>query len=272
MNDYRTGRLAIPPVVKGIIIINVILFLLTYMTGSVGQHIGSRLALYNLESPNFEPYQLITHMFMHGGFGHIFFNMFAVFIFGRVLENVWGGKRFFIFYMITGLGAALILLLANHIQLVILQDKIKLFQQSPAPEVLQKLVEHYIGHPSMQFLSFIEKWTYQPDNASYIQQGKEWATQLLPAIRDIPTIGASGAVFGVLVAFAMMFPDVELMLIFFPVPIKAKYMVPFYALVELFFGVAHFQWDNVAHWAHLGGALVGFIMVKIWKRNQFNIY
>ena len=129
MNDYRTGRLMIPPVVKGIIIVNVILFLLTYMTGSVGHHIGSRLALYNFGSPKFEPYQLITHMFMHGGFGHIFFNMFAVFIFGRVLENVWGGKRFFIFYMVTGLGAALILLLANHIQLVILQDKITQFQQ-----------------------------------------------------------------------------------------------------------------------------------------------
>lgn len=272
MNDYRTGRFAIPPVIKGILIINVILFLLTNWTGAIGQQIGFKLALFNFKSEYFEPYQLITHMFMHAGFAHIFFNMFAVFIFGRVLENVWGGKRFFIFYMAAGLGAAFIQLLVNHIQLSILLEKINEFQQSPTPEVLQKLVEHYLGQPSAQLLSFIDKWIYQPDNASYIQQGKVLATEIGQRVTNIPTVGASGAVFGVLVAFAMLFPNVELMLIFFPVPIKAKYMVPLYALIELFFGVAHFQWDNVAHWAHLGGALVGFILVKIWKRNQFNIY
>ena len=145
-------------------------------------------------------------MFLHGGLGHIFFNMFGLFMFGRVLESVLGSRKFFVLYFLSGLGAAALQLFVYY-----LQDS--------------------------------------------------------PAIM----IGASGAVLGILAAFAVMFPNVELMIIFLPIPIKAKYLVPIYAVLELFFGIANFKADNIAHFAHLGGAIVGFILVMIWKKNQFRV-
>jgi membrane associated rhomboid family serine protease len=206
MNYNRGGNFltALPPVTRVILIINVVLFLLDLLTHHV---ILNYLALYSIHTNAFEPYQVISHMFMHGNLGHIFFNMFGLFMFGRVLESVLGSKKFFILYFLSGIGAA-------GLQLMIYY-----FQQAPAI-----------------------------------------------------MIGASGAIFGVLAAFAMMFPNVELMIIFLPVPIKAKYLVPIYAVFELFFGIASFKGDNIAHFAHLGGALVGFILIMIWKRKQFKIY
>jgi membrane associated rhomboid family serine protease len=206
MNYSRGGNFlgAIPLVTRVILILNVVLFLLDRLMGGV---ITYYLALYSFDMPNFEPYQIVTHMFLHANLGHIFFNMFGLFIFGRVLESVLGGRKFFILYFASGIGAA-------GLQLLI------------------------------------------------------YSLQHAPAIM----IGASGAIFGVLAAFAMMFPNVELMIIFFPVPIKAKYLVPIYAVLELFFGIAGFKSDNIAHFAHVGGAIVGFILILIWKRNQFKIY
>jgi membrane associated rhomboid family serine protease len=206
MNSNRGGNFlsALPPVTRVILILNVVLFLLDLLTRNV---IRSYLALYSIHTNAFEPYQIISHMFMHGNFGHIFFNMFGLFMFGRVLESVLGSKKFFLLYFLSGIGAA-----------------------------------------GLQLLIY------------YFQQA------------DAVMIGASGAIFGVLAAFAMMFPNVELMIIFLPVPIKAKYLVPIYAVLELFFGIASFSGDNIAHFAHLGGAIVGFFLIMIWKRKQFKIY
>ncbi len=195
---------ALPPVTRVILLLNIVIFLVDLLTGHV---IMQYLALYSFNTKAFEPYQIVTHMFMHGGFAHIFFNMFALFMFGRVLESVLGSKKFFILYFLSGFGAAAL-----------------------------QLFIYYLQHAQ--------------------------------AIM----IGASGAIFGVLIAFAMMFPNVELMIIFIPIPIKAKYLVPIYAVLELFFGIANFSQDNIAHFAHLGGAVVGFILIKIWKRNQFKVY
>lgn len=221
MNYFNRGGgflSSIPQVVKIVLIINVAIFVLDplitpYLKGllvpdhpGISRGLNYLLAMYTPNTGGFKPYQLVTHMFLHGSWGHLFFNMFAVFMFGKVLEQVLGGKKFFILYFVSGLGAAL-----------------------------------------LQF-------------AIYYFQGAEAAM-----------IGASGAVFGILVAFAMMFPNVELMLLFLPIPIKAKYLVPIYAIIELFFGVASFSGDNIAHFAHLGGGLFGFILIKFWKRNQFNI-
>jgi membrane associated rhomboid family serine protease len=206
MNYNRGGNFltALPPVTRVILVINIGLFLLDLITRHI---LLNYLALYSINTGAFEPYQVVTHMFMHGNLGHIFFNMFGLFMFGRILESVLGSKRFFILYFLSGLGAAF------------LQLGIYYFQHAPAV-----------------------------------------------------MIGASGAIFGVLAAFAMMFPNVELMIIFFPVPIKAKYLVPIYAVLELFFGIASFKGDNIAHFAHLGGAIVGFILIMYWKKNQFKIY
>ncbi len=276
MSFFGSGSgLAMPPVVKNIIIVNAILFAGTWLTTDVfnSDFMWRHLALFSVKSPLFEPHQVITHIFMHANFAHIFFNMFGVFMFGRILEQLWGSKKMLIFYTVTGLGAAFIHLTVNYIQMSSMLNLANEFSSAPSYTLFHEIVTRFGSRTGNydQIMSFMQQWFYKPDDLSFIETGRSYVAEILYGNLNIPTVGASGAVFGLLIAFAMMFPDAELMLIFLPIPIKAKYFVPFYALLELFFGVAGFQWDNVAHFAHLGGALFGFLMVKYWKRNQFRI-
>ena len=276
MSLFGSGRgMSLPPVVKNIIIINVVIFAATQLSQYAlnTDFMVRHLALFPFRSPLFEPHQIITHMFMHANVMHIFFNMFAVFMFGRILEQLWGSKKLLVFYTITGLGAAFVHLTVNYFQMSHLMDLANQFNSSPTYTQFNLIVnKYYPGGASNQVTSFMQQWFYKPDDLSFVPQAKQVVEYVVNTNMMIPTLGASGAVFGLLIAFAMMFPDVELMLIFLPIPIKAKYFVPFYALAELFFGVAGFKGDNIAHFAHLGGALFGFILVKLWKRNQFRIY
>lgn len=274
MSFFGPARdLAIPPVIKNIIIINIIFFAATYLPLGLENFMYRHMALFSFKSPFFEPHQLVTHMFMHGGFGHIFFNMFGVFMFGRVLEQMWGSKKMLIFYTVTGLGAAIIHLSVNYFQMSNLFNLANAFYGSPSYLAFIEIINKYsVGSITSQASDFAQQWFYKPDDPSFVPQAKEFVQFIVSTNLQIPTVGASGAVFGLLIAFAMVFPNVELMLIFLPIPIKAKYFVPVYALLELFFGVAGFKWDNVAHFAHLGGALFGFLLVMWWKRNQFKIY
>ena len=217
-----------------LIIINFLFFIATLLHPQLEDllslHYFFNTHHYVPDSTGFQPYQIITHMFMHGGWAHIIFNMWGLFMFGSILEQVWGAQRFLIFYIITGLGAVLLHML------------VQVF-----------LVQHATGtvDPSIAMLN---------DNAAaagvYVSQ----------------TLGASGAIFGVATGFATLFPNTEMMIIPIPVPIKAKYLIPLYIAVEFFLGVSRFQGDNVAHFAHLGGALFGFILVKIWNRNRTHLY
>jgi membrane associated rhomboid family serine protease len=236
-----------PPVVKNLIIINVLMLLARFTTEQVFQMpLNYELGLYYPGSEQFEPYQIVTHIFMHGGLAHLFFNMFALWMFGRVLENVWGGKRFFIYFFITGFGAAFLHMLVNHIQIQ------SLMSQMPQEKIDMVLAE---GH-------------------NIIMQQKNYTDPLmgrLNAMLNIPTVGASGAVFGVLLAFGMLFPNTQLMLIFPPIPIKAKYFVIGYGVLELYLGVSQ-PGSNVAHFAHLGGMVFGFILLKIWNMNKRTFY
>jgi membrane associated rhomboid family serine protease len=197
--------------------------------------------------------------------------MFAVFMFGRILEQLWGSKKLLIFYTVTGLGAALVHLTVNYFQMSHIINMANQFNNSPGYTLFNQIVNKFPGGPPNEIVSFMQQWFYKPDDITFIPQAKQFVQDAVTANLMMPTVGASGAVFGLLIAFAMLFPDVELMLIFLPIPIKAKYFVPFYALAELFFGVAGFKGDNIAHFAHLGGALFGFILVKLWKRDQFRI-
>lgn len=274
MSLFGSGRgISLPPVVKNIIIINVIVFVGTQLSQYAlnSDFMVRHLALFPLRSPLFEPHQIITHMFMHANVMHIFFNMFAVFMFGRILEQLWGSKKLLIFYTITGLGAALVHLTVNYFQMSHIINMANQFNNSPSYTLFNEIANKFPGGPPNEIVSFMQQWFYKPDDITYIPQAKQFVQDVVTTNLMIPTIGASGAVFGLLIAFAMMFPDVELMLIFLPIPIKAKYFVPFYALAELFFGVAGFKGDNIAHFAHLGGALFGFILVRLWKRDQFRI-
>lgn len=275
MSLFGSGSgMSIPPVVKNIILLNVIFFVASWQPLGLSEFMFRHFALFSVKSPLFEPHQIVTHIFMHANLAHIFFNMFGVFMFGRVLEQLWGSKKMLIFYTVTGLGAAFIHLTVNYFQMSHMMSLVDTYNTNPGYTTFSQLVTKYGTRSESynQIMNFMQQWFYKPDDMSFMQASKTYVSEIIYSNLNIPTVGASGAVFGLLIAFAMMFPDVELMLIFLPIPIKAKYFVPFYALLELFFGVAGFQWDNVAHFAHLGGALFGFILVRIWKRNQFRFY
>ena len=243
MQGYRTPLLGnLPPVIKNLLIINILFFLADFVISSkTGIDIGKWLALHNFQSVNFSPIQLVTYMFMHGNLTHIFFNMFALVMFGRVLEQVWGGKRFYIYYFVTGIGAALC-------QLCVLSIETHSVMSSISPE----LVEHVMR----------EGYDALMQGQNYVDPNLRKLNLLL----NTPTVGASGAVFGVLLAFGMMFPNVQLMLIFPPIPIKAKWFVLAYGLIELFAIIVPSANDNMAHFAHLGGMLFGFLLIKYWNK------
>ncbi|MFO7657608.1 MAG: rhomboid family intramembrane serine protease [Bacteroidales bacterium] len=277
MNGYGSGGFGgLPPVVKNFLLINVVLFLITYFIPIRGFNLVERLSVYYFQSENFKPHQLLTHMFMHGGFGHIFFNMFGLYMFGRIIENIWGSKRFFILYLAAGFGAIFLHQFIIWMQYNPLMKTVEIFLSNPNVDIFSNLVENHPKFFVSGVYEFINNWQREPANTSFIGQAVESVNNISASVHasvfNVPLLGASGAIFGLLAAFATLFPNVELMLIFLPIPIKAKYIVPFYAVIELFFGVANFKGDNIAHFAHLGGAIVGFIIVKFWKKNQFRIY
>ena len=234
MTEFRPGRFQIlPTIIKNLIIINVLVFLAQTVFGDrPGFSFNDVFALHTWQSPLFKPWQFITHLFMHGNFGHIFGNMLALWMFGSILENLWGPRRFLIFYLMCGLGAALC-----HMVVLYIEN--------------QHLLQQYNA------LSSIDQQQYR--------------TAVFRRI-DEPTLGASGAVFGCLAAFGYLFPNTYIYLYFF-VPIKAKWFVIMYAAYELFTAIQNSAGDSVAHVAHLGGALVGFILVYFWnKNNRRNFY
>jgi membrane associated rhomboid family serine protease len=245
MSNFRlSGFSILPTVVKNLLIINGLCFLVNVVIESrYGYSLNSKLGLYYPGSSQFRPYQLITHIFMHGSFMHLFFNMFSLWMFGNVLENYWGPKRFFIYYFVTGLGAALILMLVKYFEFISITE----FISSDQIEVVK-----------------------QEGNA-LLNRGMNYSDPGLAKLNlflSVPTVGASGAVFGLLLAFGMLFPNTELMMIFLPIPIKAKYFVIGYGAIELYQGIANNPADNVAHFAHLGGMLFGFILIKIWNKTR----
>lgn len=238
--------------VKQLLIINVLFFIGTQL---VGDGAYKFLAMYFPENENFHFWQIISHMFMHGGFMHIFFNMFALYSFGSVLENIWGTKKFVFFYISCGLGAALLHTGVNYYFFNEGLDTL-IANGFSKTEVLQLLNEGKINTQWQELLTVSE---FQNFTSAYMGT----------------VVGASGAIYGLLVAFAFMFPNAELALMFIPVPIKAKYFVPIWMLLyDGFFGILGNSFmgigQGVAHYAHIGGAITGFIMVWIWKKNQFN--
>jgi membrane associated rhomboid family serine protease len=223
------------PVVKNLLIINLICFIpsLVYTHGfsTNADPVSFYFGLHYFNAPGFGAWQIITYMFLHGGWAHILFNMFALFSFGPILEYSIGSKKFFTLYFICGIGAAL----------------------------LQLLVQAYEVHSMTGGITVVNPTL----DVNYYYQFGEHGQKMFDIYLG-STVGASGAIFGVVVAFAMLYPNMELMILFIPVPVKAKYVIPVYCLFELFMGVEQFGGDNVAHFAHIGGALLGFIMIKIW--------
>ncbi|WP_405566219.1 rhomboid family intramembrane serine protease [Polaribacter sp. Asnod6-C07] len=235
--------------IKHLIIINVIFFIAPQILQLDFTNI---LALHFPRNEHFGFWQYVTHIFMHGSFSHILFNMYGLWAFGTPLEQMWGKKKFFFFYFSAGIGAGLIYTLVNYYQ-------------------FNGIYEIFInaGLTDSEVISILEIGsTNDPRLAEVINQdqfNKIWS------LYNTPAVGASGAVYGILVAFGLYFKDAKLALIFFPVPIAAKYFIPVMILGDLFFGMTKYSIGNVAHFAHVGGALIGFLIAWFWKKNQFKV-
>jgi membrane associated rhomboid family serine protease len=247
MNGYSRGFFGLPPVVKNIIFLNILMFLVALASQSVFERdLSMMLGLYFPKSEQFMPLQIVTHMFMHGGFWHLFFNMYALYIFGQVLENVWGPKRFFIYYIICGLGAAF-----THETVIAFQYDY--LAKSLSPDNLQLVLN---------------------EGTALFRRGQVFTDpdmQKLQMLLNTPTVGASGAIFGVLLAFGVLFPNTQLMLLFPPIPIKAKYFVMIYGAIELYLAVTA-PGSNIAHAAHIGGMIFGYILIRYWRKTTNTLY
>ena len=216
----------IPPITKKIILLNLIVFGLQNFIPTF----NFNFALHFFKSPDFEPYQILTHMFMHGGFTHLLFNMFGVYMFGSAIENRLGDKKFLIFYLLTGLGA------------VFLHMGSQLIENYETVNQIESLYSQVLITEKEMSIGYFNTFSI--------------------------TLGASGALFGLLTAFGMLFPNQPIYLMFIPIPIKAKFFVLLYAGYELFQGIQISAGDNIAHFAHLGGALFGWLIILEWKRKR----
>lgn len=230
----------IPVVTKNLLAINVLLFLATLVCEKQGIDLGAILGLHFFASSDFYPFQLLTYMFMHGGFSHLFFNMFALYMFGRTLEYVWGPKRFLFFYLLAGVGAGLV------------QEAVAAVRYfSIVGELDPRAVELVLN-----------------EGASVLRQGFNYSMPSMAELNYVvnaQTVGASGAIYAILLGFGMLFPNERMFIFPLPFPIKAKFFVIGYAVIELYLGVAGTA-DGVAHFAHLGGMLFGLILILIWRK------
>lgn len=217
----------LPEVTKNLLAINGLMFLATIVLGGRGINLESVLGLHFFKATDFAPYQLVTYMFMHGGFTHLFFNMFALYMFGGLLERIWGAKRFLIYYFVSGIGAGLLQEVVQYVDFV--QLGLAAYTTVNVPQI-----------GIMPMGEYLNLWT---------------------------TVGASGAVFAILLAFGMSFPNDKMFVFPLPFPIKAKFFVVGYAVIELFLGVSNAQ-DGVAHFAHLGGMLFGLVMILYWRKKR----
>lgn len=267
-NTDRTMFSTIPPIVKNLLIINILMLLGTFMLSSIGIDLNTLFGLHHWSSDNFRPHQFVTYMFMHGNMTHLFFNMFALWMFGRILEQVWGPKRFLIYYMVTGIGAGILQMIVMTFELSSFESAIQTIRDSGSPDAFAAFIDSYVPDIyTNQFRSLLATWTLNPESSNALAAALNLSNELLELKRNIGTVGASGSVFGILLAFGMLFPNTELLLIFPPIPIKAKYFVIGYGLIELYLGFASNPSDNVAHFAHLGGMLFGFILIKYWRKS-----
>lgn len=231
----------IPPVTKNLLIINVLIFFVCEFLPGLQASVNRYCGLHYFMSPDFYAWQPITYMFLHGNFMHLFFNMFGVLMFGAIIERVFGSARYLLFYITVGVGAALV---QEGVYALMISDLAK-----SLPEGLT--------------ISAIAD-----DGAMILRDGKNWVDATLGELNqliNVPTVGASGALFGLLLAFAMLFPNMPVYIMFIPIPIKAKWMVLGYAVLELFYGVTGLQ-SGVAHFAHLGGLIAALFLILYWRK------
>jgi membrane associated rhomboid family serine protease len=241
----------IPQVTKNLLILNILFFVAKYVLRSKGIDLDNLFGAYYPNSPLFKPFQIITYFFMHGDFFHILFNMLMLVMFGASLERLWGPKRYFVFYVVTAVGAYIINSLMGTIQLMEIKNQLINLGYNLTD------LEYSIKNQDLSNITVLNLESVQIIE-NYIIKSKT------------SMIGASGAIYGIMAAFAYIFPNTELMLMFPPIPVKAKYLIPIYFLIEIYSNF-HVN-DNIAHMAHIGGGLTGLILVYFWKKNRNYFY
>lgn len=257
---------ALTPVVRALLIINVLVFFVT------NENVIEQFGLHSFLSDLFNPIQLLTHMFLHGGFNHIFSNMIGLAVFGPMLERYWGPRRFTFFYFFCGLGAALLFSGVNYFEMRDVYEAVRDYRANPTPDGFIGFIDRHAPSLYDQIASFAEQFNQQPTSEQLVNGSLQIVNRLYIDQIDQPMVGASGAIFGVIMGFGLLFPNTELFLLFLPIPIKAKYLVIFYGAYELYTGVYQAQADNVAHFAHIGGMLFAFILVKYWNSQRKTFY
>ncbi|MDH5367764.1 MAG: rhomboid family intramembrane serine protease [Cyclobacteriaceae bacterium] len=264
----------ITPVVKNLLIINVAVFIAQMMLKSID--FTGIMSLWNIGSPNFAPYQFFTYMFAHSprGFSHVLFNMLGLVFLGPLLERFWGSQKFLIFYMVTGIGAGMLYSGINYFQNTRMESAVERYVNNPDPDSFNRLIIKTFDRQVTQYVfDVIDDYSKNPDNKKLEEQSIYIAEELMKANINLGSmLGASGAVYGILMAFGLLFPNTQLMLLFPPIPVKAKYMVLFLGAYALYAGFAQNPNDQTAHFAHLGGMVFAFIMIQIWKQDRGNFY
>ncbi|MDD4847720.1 MAG: rhomboid family intramembrane serine protease [Bacteroidales bacterium] len=272
--QYQVGRFnVLPPVVKNLLIINVLFYLATFTFERFGIDLVDKLGLHFFISEHFRFYQIFTYMFMHGSFAHIFFNMFALWMFGSAIENIWGSKRFLIYYLVTGIGAAVLHYIVFYLEYLPTLQAIDAFIDNPDVQSfinfmqgeVFKVVSNDVAQSANLVISDFNSLV-NINSTEALQIATDFMRQYRVDLLNAPVIvGASGAVFGLLLAFGMMFPN-SYVYIYFAIPMKAKWFVVLYGAIELISGFSNISGDSVAHFAHLGGMLFGYLLIVYWRK------
>ncbi len=260
-NNRPSFLSSIPPIVKNLIAINIILWLATltlpgiFRRWDMNVDLTDILGMHYWASEKFSIAQMFTYMFMHGGLNHIFFNMFALFMFGGILEHTWGAKRFLFYYIFTGLGAAIVQ---------------QLFWTVEYQSLINAMNDAISANSGVGLIPFEQMLSRYFSFSNLANFNAESILDMKQMFINMPvTIGASGSVFGLLLAFGWLFPQEKIFLMFIPIPIPARIFVLLYGVAELFLGVARFSGDSVAHFAHLGGMLFGIVLILLWRRRRY---
>ena len=262
------------PAVLNLLIINVLLLAASYVLGtsSLGIDLDKWLGLHYITASDFGVWQFVSFIFMHSGFSHLFFNMFALWMFGTVIENSLGTQKFVIYYLVCGIGSGIVQEIAMAIDINPLIAAVDQTMSDTSFENVNAFVQHHVvafsSDSKVLITSFLNSYNGVVNSSP--SEAAALAREFLPKYQEMyintqNTVGASGAVFGILLAFGMLFPNMRIMLMIPPIPMKAKWFVIIYGLIELFCGIHGADYDNVAHWAHLGGMLFGFLLLKYWK-------
>lgn len=256
------------PVVKNLLYINIGIALAQYF---LSLDLGRQFGLYFIFSEHFQPYQFVTYMFLHSGTRHIFGNMLILFFVGPMLEGYLGPKKFLILYMVTGLGGGILYTGANYIEISGIRNDVRAYVENPNPEDFNRLILDHVSHPNPLILDEIDEFARNENDPRLVQLSVQRAYQLYNQYGDYPMVGASGAVYGILAMLMILFPNTEILL-FFTFPIKIKYLVGGMIIYEVFSELERVPGDNVAHLAHLGGALFAWILYKYWKQDRGSFY